>query len=188
MTNEHSSLEKYTSHTLFERVVKGLCVRGELETEQTATYWPPVPRTIAALLFSFCWAAQPGVLRAQAPCWELVLIASNCNSNFNCNWLQLTQLSMAPGYIIVWHPPASCECHICTEFNPSMVKAISWRLQPDAPVSPLTAGSKVNMLQLQHSGDRREYWEKSSSPEETCCHLVSCEIHQQMLAWKNLKE
>ena len=38
MTNEHTSLEKYTSHTLFERVAKGLCVRGELETEQTAIY------------------------------------------------------------------------------------------------------------------------------------------------------
>ena len=38
MTNGHSSLEKYTSHTLFEMVAKGLCVRGELETEQTATY------------------------------------------------------------------------------------------------------------------------------------------------------
>ena len=40
--------------------------------------------------FSFCWAAQPGVLRAKALCWELVLSASNCNSNTNCNWLQLT--------------------------------------------------------------------------------------------------
>ena len=38
MTNKYTSLEKYTSHTLFERVVKGLCVRGELETEQAATY------------------------------------------------------------------------------------------------------------------------------------------------------
>ena len=35
---EHTSLEKYTSHTLFEMVAKGLCVRGELETERTATY------------------------------------------------------------------------------------------------------------------------------------------------------
>ena len=50
MTNEHTSLEKYTSHTLFERVAKGLCVRGELETEQTATYWPQVHLVIAALL------------------------------------------------------------------------------------------------------------------------------------------
>ena len=46
------------------RVVKRLCVRGALETEQTATYWPPVLLTIATPLFSFCWAAQPGVLRA----------------------------------------------------------------------------------------------------------------------------
>ena len=42
MTNENTSFEKYTSHTLFKMVakgvMKGLCVRGELETEQTATY------------------------------------------------------------------------------------------------------------------------------------------------------
>ena len=41
MTNEHTSLEKYTSHFIRnggERVAKGLCVRGELATEQTATY------------------------------------------------------------------------------------------------------------------------------------------------------
>ena len=41
--------------------------------------------------FSFCLAAQLGVLRAQALCWELVLTASNCYSNFNCDWLQLTR-------------------------------------------------------------------------------------------------
>ena len=46
MTNEHTSLEKYTSHILFS---KGLCVRGELETEQTATYWPQVLLVIAIL-------------------------------------------------------------------------------------------------------------------------------------------
>ena len=36
--NEHTSLEKYTSHNLFEMVAKGLRVRGELKTKQTATY------------------------------------------------------------------------------------------------------------------------------------------------------
>ena len=75
-------LKKNIPLTLY---AKGLCVRGELETEQTATYWPQVPLTIAALLFLFCWTAQPGVLRTQAFCWELVLTASNCNSNFNSN-------------------------------------------------------------------------------------------------------
>ena len=38
MMSKHTSLAKYTSHTLFKMVAKGLCVRGELETEQTATY------------------------------------------------------------------------------------------------------------------------------------------------------
>ena len=33
MMNEQTSLEKYTSQTLFEMVAKGLYVRGELETE-----------------------------------------------------------------------------------------------------------------------------------------------------------
>ena len=28
------------------------------------------------------------------------------------------------GYIIIWHPPTSCECHICTQFNPSTVETI----------------------------------------------------------------
>ena len=46
----------YLSHFIrngCERVAKGLCVRGELETEQTATYWPPVPLSFAALLSRF---------------------------------------------------------------------------------------------------------------------------------------
>ena len=129
MTNEHTSLEKYTSHTLFKRVAKGLCVRGELETEQTATYWPPSSSDYSSTSFSFCWAAQLGVLRFSLP-------------RTATNWLQLTQLSVAPGYIIVWHPPASCERGICTEFNPSTVKVIPWYLRPDAPV--IYTGASLN--------------------------------------------
>ena len=41
MTNEHTSFEKYTSHTLFEMVAKGLCLRGELETEQRLQHIDP---------------------------------------------------------------------------------------------------------------------------------------------------
>ena len=43
----------YLSHFIrngCKRVTKESCVRGELETEQTATYWPPVPLSLAALL------------------------------------------------------------------------------------------------------------------------------------------
>ena len=144
MMNEHTSLEKYTSHILFERVAKGLCVRDELETGQTATYWPQVPLSLAALLSHSAGCSTGG---PEGPA-KLVLTASNCNSNFNCNWLQLTQLSVAPDYVIVWRPPTSCERRISTEFNLSTVKDISWYLRPDAPVSRLMAGSKVNMLQL----------------------------------------
>ena len=83
MTNEHTSLEKYTSHPLVESVAKGLCVRGELDTEQTATYWPQVPLSLAALLFHSTYFLHPGSLGAQTLNWELVLTASNCDSNSN---------------------------------------------------------------------------------------------------------
>ena len=63
-------------------------------------------------------------------------------------YLQLTEFPVAPGYIIVWLSPASCERHIYTQFNPSTVKAISWCLRPETPVSRLTAGSQVSMLQM----------------------------------------
>ena len=53
--------------------------------------------------FSFSWAAQLGALRAQlsagsgSHCFELQQLTSNSD----------LQLPVAPGYIIVWHPPAS---------------------------------------------------------------------------------
>ena len=83
---------------------------------------------------SFCWAAQPGSwgLKPSVCRWlslrHLVPKCdwnSNCDcnsnwtlpaSNSNCHW---TKPSEAPGYIIVWRKPASCERRICTEFNPS---------------------------------------------------------------------
>ena len=127
-----------------ERVTKGLCVRGELETEETATYWPPVPLSLAALLSRSAGLLNRGSWGPIALCWVLVLSTA---SYLQLDWLQLTELPAAPGYIIVWHLPASCERRICTQFNPSTVKDIPWYLRPDAPVSWLTAGSKVNMLQ-----------------------------------------
>ena len=118
MTNEHTSVEKYTSHTLFERVAKGLCVRGELEIEQTATYWPQVPPTIAALLSHSAgllnrgsWGSKPST-----GSWFSLPQTATRTPTY---WLQLTDLSVAPGYIIVWHPPASRGRRNCTDFNPS---------------------------------------------------------------------
>ena len=81
--------------------------------------------------FSFCWAAQSGVLRAHS---HLLGAGSLYSILSLTNWLQLTELPVAPVYIIVWHPPASCGRHICTQFNPSIVKVIPWYLRPDVPV------------------------------------------------------
>ena len=107
MTNEHTSLEKYTSHTLFERVAEGLCVGGELETEQTATYWPQVPLSFAALLSHSAgllnrgsWGPKPSAgSRFSLP---RTAIRTSISTDSN------SELFVAPGYIIVWHKPASC--------------------------------------------------------------------------------
>ena len=74
---------------------------------QTATYWPKVLLTIAALLPHSGWATQRGSLRAQS-CSHAGLLSptdSNCNCYWNWNWFKL---SVAPGYTFVWYPPASC--------------------------------------------------------------------------------
>ena len=118
-------------------------MRAELETEQTATYWPPVPSTLAALFSSSAGLLNRGSWGPIALCWVMVL----STASYLQLWLQLTEFPVAPGYIIVWHPPASCERCICTQFNPFTVKVISWCLRPDSPVSRLTAGPNVNMLQ-----------------------------------------
>ena len=129
----------YHSHFIrngCERATKGLCVRGELETEQTATYWPPVPLSLAALLSRSAGLLNRGSWGPIALCWVLVLSTA---SYLQLTDSKLTELPVAPGYIIVWHPPASYEHRICTQFNPSTVKVIPWYLRPDSPV-PLIDG------------------------------------------------
>ena len=110
--------------------------------EQTATYWPQVPLTIAALLSHSAGLLNLGPLKAKALGWELVLTASNCNSNSNCNWLQLTQTVC--GTVLYNCLIFTCfQCgRNCTKFNPSTVKVIPWYLRPDAPV--IYTGASLN--------------------------------------------
>ena len=54
--------------------------------------------------FSFWWAAQSGVLRAHSP---LLGACSLDSILYPTNWLQLTELPVTPGYIIVWLLPVS---------------------------------------------------------------------------------
>ena len=103
-----------------------LCVRGELETGTDCYILTPGSSVYSSTSSSFYWAAEPWVLRAPALCLELVLTpqASYLQMRLeltasNSNWLTRTELCLprtptalkppvALGYIIVWHPPASC--------------------------------------------------------------------------------
>ena len=89
----------YLSHFIrngCERVAKGLCVRGELETEQTATYWPPIPLSLAALLSRSAGLLNRGSRVPIALCWMLVL----STASYLQLLLQLTEPLCGPGFDI----------------------------------------------------------------------------------------
>ena len=153
MTNEHTSLEKYTSHTLFTKGLRKGCKRVVcerwVEDGTDCNILTPSSSDYSSTSFSFCWAAQPGVLRAQAIRWELVLTASNCNSNSNCNWPQLTETVC--GTWLYNCLPSTCFPWASHAHRIQPVHRSRWHLRhprPDAPVSWLTAQSKVNMLHI----------------------------------------
>ena len=146
MTNEHSSLEKYTSHTLFSKgLQKGCesiaCKRWvgdgtdcNILTQSSSDY--------SSISSSFRWAAQSGVTEGRKPCLELVLIASNCNSNSNCNWLQLTQAVC--GTWLYNFLTSTCFLWASHVHRIQPAHRSRWYLQYlrlDAPVSWLTARS-----------------------------------------------
>ena len=111
---------------------KGYRVRGELETGQNCNILTPSSSSHSSASFSFSWAAQPGAW-GPSLCWDLVLTPWTGTLTSNSD-LQLPDFLLHPGYVIVWCPPASCECHICTQFNLSTVKVIPWYIRLDAPV------------------------------------------------------
>ena len=105
MTNEHTSLEKYTSHTLFS---KGLCVRGELETEQTATYWLQVPLSLAAflshtaeLLNQRSWGPKPSAVSWFSQSWTPTCFPWASQSH----WIQPVH---GQGYIMISSTGYTC--------------------------------------------------------------------------------
>ena len=105
---------------------------------QTATYWPKVLLTIAALISHLGWAAQPWVTEGYSPlsaAGSQFGILSPTDSNCDWNWTDSLKPSVAPGYIIVWHPPASCgRTHLHRIQPRPQVKVIFRYLRPDAPV------------------------------------------------------
>ena len=131
--------------TLFERVAKGKELNWRLNKDFSSTS------------FSFCWAAQPGTLRAQlsarssSHCLEPQQLTPNS---------KLTRTSCGTQLYNCLSPTCFSERRICTQFNPSTVKP---QLSPDifdrmqllfTPVHFLfdsSAGSEVNMLQSCHN-------------------------------------
>ena len=138
----HFFIKIYLSHY----IRKGWCwlyVRGELESETDCHILTQSSSDHSSTSSSFCWAAQPGSLRAQALCLELVLTPASflqLELQLELNWLNP---SVAPGYIIVWCPPASCgRTHLHRIQPRPQVKVIFRYLRPDAPV--IYTGSSLN--------------------------------------------
>ena len=106
----HFFIRIYLSHFILERVDVSCVWEVSWRRGKTTTYWPQILLTIAALLSHSGWAAQPWATEGR----KLILTLASCpptdsNCNWNSNWLtDWLKLSVAPGYIFVWHPPASC--------------------------------------------------------------------------------
>ena len=146
MTNEHTFFRKlYLSHFIRKGCERVVCERwvGDWTDCNILT---PSSSIFSSTSFPFCWAAQPGVLSAQAFCRELVLTALNCNSNFNNNWLQLTQTVCGTGLYNCLSSTCFSWASLLHRIQP--VHMSRWYLRRDAPVSRVTAGSKVNMLHI----------------------------------------
>ena len=80
----HFFIKIYLSHFILERVNVGCVWEVSWRRGQTATYWPNVLLTIAAVLPHSAGLLNHGSLRAQALCLELVLTPL-------ASYLQLTQ-------------------------------------------------------------------------------------------------
>ena len=105
-TYTNTLLYKNISLTLYSR--KGwcwLCVRGELETGTDSYILIQVLLTIAALLYHLGWGCSTvGHWEPKALCLLLALMLASCPQLTPT----LTDSSrLCPGYIFVWHPPAS---------------------------------------------------------------------------------
>ena len=109
----HFFIKIYLSHFIFERVDVG-------SVWQTATYWPKVLLTIAALLSRPGWAAQPWVTEGRKPSvCKLILSLASCPKLIPTGTRTGTDSSRLWHLVIFFFdvhllPVSVC---ICTEFN-----------------------------------------------------------------------
>ena len=158
MTSEHTSLEKYTSHTLFEMVAKGLRKVYEWQVSwrlNKLQHIDPSSSGYSSTSFSSCGAAQPGALRAQLSagsgchCFELQQLTSN-----QLNFLSHRVISLFAVHLLhvsvtfalnSTRPRSSC---LCTLHLIQYGQGLPWYLRPNVPVLWLTAGSICYNLSL----------------------------------------
>ena len=157
---------------------KGLCVRGELETEQTATYWPQIPLSLAALL-----SCSAGLLNRESwgpsPLWELVLTTASylqltqpvCGTRlYNCltptcflwaSHLHPIQPVHSQGYTLISSTGCTCYLHRC--------------------ISYLTIRPRVNIQQSSHNYFSKFHMEFSlrPSPSPSLTHFTNNSQGQQ---------
>ena len=128
-TSGHGPLEKYIPLTL----LKGLFVRGELETEQNCCIVTP------SISFPFTWAAQSGAWRSRL-CWDMVLIPAffspidlnflslGLYNNFTSTYfLRASHLhSIQPvdsqGYPLKFSTGSTCYLHRCISYFDSSAR------------------------------------------------------------------
>ena len=91
MTNEHTSLEKYTSNTLFSKGLWKGCEMVVCGDRTDCNILTPRSSVYSSTSFSFCWAAQPGVIEGRKPSvWSWFSLPRTATRT-PTNWLQLTQ-------------------------------------------------------------------------------------------------
>ena len=165
-------LYKNTLLTLYsrkgcERVDAGYVWEVSWRRGQTATYWSKVLSSTSFASGLGCstvgpWGLQALDLQADSHAGILSPTDSNCNWNWTrTDWLKP---SVAPGYIIVSRPPASCgRTHLHRIQPRPQVKVIFRYLRPDVPVSLLFCLFTQVHLLIDGSveGQYVTHWEKT---------------------------
>ena len=117
------------------RYWKGCVWEGVGDRTKTATYWP-LPFWLSQPFFPILLGCSTGGLGAQ-PLPGHGSHSSIFSPTDSSPKLQLLWTSCCRGYIIIWRPPTSCECHnFALNSTPRQSRSplINWYLQSDTPV------------------------------------------------------
>ena len=119
----------------------GLCVRGELEMETDCYILTQSPSRDYSSTSSSSWlgCSTVGHWEPKPSVWSWFSLRGHPISNCDWNWTgtDSPKPSVAPGYIIVWRPPASCgHTHLHRIQPRPQVKVIFRHPWPNAPASP----------------------------------------------------